>query len=321
LLFQGADREKYPNDLAISSADIITSPVLTVVYEANNMKEYCSYDEFKNGLFILESSRDIELLDLEYQSKLADTRLTSVDRAKLEEEFQQKREALRVPQYKLNFMSPIGTRIPGPLMSKLLNDILATWAEQAVREKGVLTHQVHVYSANILMRELLEEDDYFIRVDILRENVNRIIGNIDELSKLPGATVIRVGQDQISLAEVRANLEDLRRFKVEPLLAVVRGTGLTPSSSVRNQYLENRLRQVRLEQQQAASRVAKLHEAFQTYVLQRSSIVAANASGGPAEAQSVPPATIPQLSESFLDRLVAISSQNSDLQFRQRLTE
>jgi hypothetical protein len=326
ILFEGADQGRYPNSLAFSRSEIVSTPVLTAVYTADDLSRYCTYNEFKNRVFILESSPELQLLQLEYAAKLADTRLTPVDRAKLEGEFRQKLDALKKAQYTLNFVTPNGNRqIPEILMSKVLNDILATWAEQAVDIKAIFGYQIKVYTPNVLLKDFVQAEDYFVRVDILRNKINRIIEDVDELSELPGATVIRVGESRISLPEIRSNLEDIRQFKVEPLAETIREAGVTRDPNRVIQYVQNRLMQTRLDRQEAESRVTTLREALQAYTRDRGLGGSAASQRGTADSQLSPApgtsALIPQLSESFLDRLVTISTQNTDAQYRQKLTD
>lgn len=323
-LFDGADKGQYPNGLPFSRADIISTPILTGVYEANDLKRYLSFDEFKNHIFILESNRELELLQLEYRAKLEDRGLTAVDRTRLEAEFRQKQEALRVPRYSLNFFNSNGTRqMPASLINKVLSNVLESWAEQAANQKGVLTYQIRVYSPNLLSKDFLESEDYIERLDIIRDNINRLIANVDELLKLPGATVIRAAENRISLPEIRANLEDIRQFRVEPLIATLRVTGITRDPSQLTRYMEGRLSKSKLDHQQALGRVRILQEALNIYMRERGSLTASDNRQAAANSQALanPTTMIPQLSESFLDRLIAISSQNGDIQYRQRLTD
>src|SRR5438552_1153261 len=66
LVFDGANKNQYPNGLPFGTADIISPPVLGAVYDANDLKRYGSYEDFKNRIFILESNRDLQLLEFEY---------------------------------------------------------------------------------------------------------------------------------------------------------------------------------------------------------------------------------------------------------------
>jgi hypothetical protein len=322
LAFEGADKDEYPNGLRFARSEIISAPVLSEVYEKNELSRYSTYDDFRTSFFILESSHALELLNYQYASKLAETRLTPVDRARLEEEFRQRREALSVPQYTLSFMAPRRqAAMPESLIAKVLNDVLGTWAEQAASRKGVLRYQVNVLTTNVLLRDFVGGEDYLVRVDILRDKINRILENMDVIGELPGATVIRAGERQVSLAEIRANLYDVLRFKVEPLTGTIRSLGLTRDPELMRRYFENRLLQVQLNRKEAEARVAVLQESLRRYVTERAGVTV-EAIPGSAPQAGMPGASgvIPQFGESFLDRLIALAGQNDDTKYRQDLT-
>lgn len=329
LLFDGADNGKYPNGTAFSSADIISTPVLTEVFGANELQRFGEFQDFKNAVFIVESNPEIDLLSYEYQAKLTDPKLTPVDRARIEEEFRKKRESLTVG-YSLSFRRWERTsRMPGELMSKVLEDTLAGWARQAAERKGALNYNISVLSRNILPSESIEAEDYVVVVDILRSKILRILSNIDKISTLPGAAVARTGKERISLAEVRANLEDVLRFKVQPLIGMIRSTGLSKDPQLAVLYLENQLFQNKLESNQATGTVRTLQDSLRQYMQQNMQAAGPEqATGDRRGGGSLPsaggmgvPALIPQFGESFLDRLVAMSTQNNDVRFRQDITE
>lgn len=325
LVFEGADKNEYPNGLRFTRSEIISTPVLSEVYEKNELSRYSTYDKFRTSFFILESSRDLELLNYEYASKLADTLLTPVDRARIEEDFRQRREALRVAQYTLSFMVPRGhATMPESMTAKVLNDVLRTWAEQVAVRKGVLRYRVNVLTTNVLLKEFIRAEDHLVRVDILRDKINRVLENMAEIGDLPGASVIRAGEQQISLAEIRANLYDVLRFKVDPLMGTIRSLGLARDPEQLRRYFENRLLEVQLNRKEAASRVAVLQDSLRRYVTERAGVTVTNE----AIPGSTPPAAmpgaggvIPQFSESFLDRLVELAGQNDDTGYRQDMTD
>jgi hypothetical protein len=328
LLFDGADRGQYPNGTAFRGAEIIASPVLSEVFETNELQRFGTFHDFKNAVFIVETSAEADLLGYEYQKKLTDAKLTPVDRARIEDEFRRKREALPV-EYALSFRrwERVG-RMQSELMSKVLEDTLAIWARQAAERKGALKYNVSVLSRNILPQGAIESEDYIIVVDMLRSKILRILANIDAVSTLPGAAVVRVGSERISLAEARANLEDVYRFKVQPLIGMIRSTGLSKDPEMAVLYLENQLFQNRLESNEAAGKVRTLQASLRQYMQEERVAVSmpqtpAGQSGGQAASSGGlgVPALIPQFGESFLDRLVQMSSQNNDVRFRQDITE
>ena len=137
LLFEGASQGQYPNGTPFSSAEITSTPVLTDVFEMNELERYGSYDDFNNSVFVLQSNPELELLSYEYEAKLAAPELTPVDRAGIEEEFRTKREGLTDPRFSLNLREDARLSSISPsVVSKVLDDTLATWARQADERKG-----------------------------------------------------------------------------------------------------------------------------------------------------------------------------------------
>ena len=56
----------------------------------------------------------------------------------------------------------------------------------------------------------------------------------------------------MSLAEVRASLEDIVRFELQPLDGFIRSNGLSKDPRTLGTYFENQLFQIKLDRQQAA---------------------------------------------------------------------
>lgn len=332
LLFDGADRGQYPNGTGFSATEIVSTPVLTEVFRANELQRFGRFEDFKDALFIQQSNPEIDLLSSEYQAKLADARLTSVDRARLEEQFRKKREALTDPRFSLTLRRHERfSSMPRSLMEKILNDTLSTWAKQADERKGATKYDIPMFSQNVLNRSAIEAEDYLVGIDMLRAKARRIIDNIDKIAGLPGANVMRTPKEKISLPEVRANLEDIVRFKLEPLIGILLSEGLSKNPKLLGLYAQGQLFQIKLEREEAAGRVRALQQSLREYMAQRlgGSVSEARPGAGGAGGTDRGAAgvssgsIIPQLGESFLDRLVELSTQTqtSDVSYRQKLTD
>lgn len=322
----GAVEGQYPNGARFSPNDIIAMPVLTQVYDSNGLQSLGSFADFASAFLIESGSLRRDSLVSEYQAKLADAKLTPVERRSLEEEFENKLDALNTPDYRLSFRRRERVfHLPEPILTKVLQDTLATWARQADDRKGALRYNLPVLSGNILNWDAIVDEDYLIGIDMLRGKVDRVLENIEKLATLPGADAIRSGPNKQSFAETRVALEDLRRFKIEPLLGFARSSGLSKQPDLLRVYVDNQLFQVQLKRDQALRQAAAIELSLQQYALQKS---------GSAGTPSVPipgmqrpqgtgdtPAVIPQFSESFLDRLVQMSSKSDDVGYRQRLTD
>jgi hypothetical protein len=325
LLFDGAAKGEYPNATKFSAEEIVAAPVLTSVFAANQLDRFSTYDAFKDAVYVLQSNPGLDLLTYEYQAKLADTRLSSVDRSRIEDEFQKRRESVKDPSFSLNFRRHERLlSVPRDLAEKVLRDTLATWAAQAEQTKGVARYNVPVPSRSALPAGVLDIDDPFIAQDMLRAAARHILDDITALEKLPGAQSFRTSQDHRSLGGVKISLQNVMRFDIEPLLMVIRAQGVSRNAAL---YAENQHAQVKREYDAATSIVRTQQDALQAYTNQRASARPADGrsgAGGPAAAAGLETqTTIPQLSDSFLDRLVQMSSQTqiSEVAFRQKLTE
>lgn len=324
LLFDGAAQNRYPNGTPFSPSDIVGAPVVADVFAANDLKRFGSYEYFKRLLNVQQASLAQSALASEYQSKLADVKLTPVERAKLEEEWKNKRESLIDPVFSLSMRrSEQFTQIPASLAEKVLNDILETWAQQADLRKGALRYQVPILSAKSLSLENIVSDDYLITADLLRTRAVRIVRSIDELEKLPGALTMRTSKDHVSLPEIRAMLEDSIRFDIEPLLGIIRSQGITKNAQQLALYAANAAFQIRLDKEEIEGRARALQAGLREYMSQSGAQVGSatprdgNRTNG-VEMQTV----MPQLSESFIDQLqqVFVRTSKDEIEYRRNLT-
>ena len=203
---------------------------------------------------------------------------------------------------------------------QFLEDILRTWAKTADEKKGALLYRVSVASHNLVKKEVILSSDYIVGLDMLRAKIQAVLEDIDKVAEIPGAKVSRVGEEQISLSEIRAHLVDTRLYRLEPLTAVVLANNLSKDRGASQSYFQTRLFQIELDSRETESRLDALENALKTYLQE---------SGGSGDSSSVigerggssVPTMIPQFGDSFLDRLIQMSSRPDDLQFRQELTE
>lgn len=316
LVFDGADRGQYPNGTEFSRADLLATSVLSEVYRINELDQYLPFERFRDALFVMESNRTLELLDFEYQARLADARLPAVERSRIETEFREKRAAQSVPQMFLRFVtsSQVGS-LPRPLLEKVLNDVLVEWARQVATQKGSLRYQLDLLTPNVILKDTLNTQTTLIRYDLLRRHVARAMAQLGTVSALPGASTIRVGEGNFSLTDLETNLADLLEFQLNPLIRRRLIYALTPAEASLNVlYLEDRLLELRQVRETADTRRAQLQAALQTFAAESTSSRGAVASGDASGAVST------QLSDTFLDRLIDIAGESGAMEFRQDLT-
>ena len=322
LLFDGAEKGEYPNGTLFSASEIVAGPVLTEVFKINDLQRFGKYEDFKDSLFVLQSNLDLDLLGYEFQARLADTRLSPVDRSRLEEEFRRKREALVDPVYSLNMRrhERLST-MPRDLVNKVLLDVLAVWAKQADERKGATKYNVDVLSPGILQRQMLDQEDYLVAIDIMRAKTARVLASLDEIDKLPGAKALRIGEDHLSVADVRAGLQDVIRFKLEPLMGLIRSEGITKNSRALSLYAANQLFQLHQEQLEAEARVQALQASVREFSDQGALSGGDAGTGAPSPGGTNRGTITPQLDQSFLDRLMGLSVAKDQFEYRRKITD
>ena len=323
--FQGAAEGKFPNGLRFSATDIVSSPILLKVYAANQLDRFTSFKDFSQSVFVLEANRAYESLAAEFQARLADPKLTAVDRERIQREFELKRQSINKNEYSINYVRVGRTAaIPETTVRKALLDILNAWASYAINEQHVLEYRVAVLSPQIVDDTAVDPTDYIAAIQVLRAKIYRVLDNVDDVEKLPGAAQAKTGLDRTSLEEIKIRLEELVRFRLEPLVAVVRGSGLVRNMAITTRFLENQLAYDQRQLKAARDRADTARQALAVYAGEQRTLsgAAAEASqtsktSGHAAGETV----MPQLSDSFLDRLLTLTSQSADMQYRQKLVD
>lgn len=335
LVFDGAGKGLFPSGVPFGPEDIVSRSVLSEVFEKSQLAQYGKFDDFQLAFYVSSTpSPRLEALDADFNAKLSNPKLTLVERNQLEKDYADKRNGLLNSvnlMLNMDIDRPIVRAMPATVREKVLNSILGVWAEQAVQRKGATKYQIPVLGKNILQKDFLTDEEYFIAMDILQEKFNKLLATIDGILTLPGAKTFRsAGPDGMRLVEIRSNLEDTLQFKLQPLMNNVRTCGVfRKDKEVTLLYIQGRLFDIMLRKKETADRAKVLAEAVESYSQNRRGLVGEHgtADGGAPGASSLTgksggvTAMIPQLGESFLDRIVDLAGKNTDLAFRQDMTE
>lgn len=327
LEFDGIQDGKYPNGTRFSVEDLLSEPIIRRVYDENGLQKYTKFERFRAAVFITSSNRALELLEMEYRVRLADSKLQPIDRQRIEREFREKAGALKTSTFHLTLIRSERLReMDASLMEKVLRGILNGWADDAAKTRGVLKYDLPTYSRAMIRKEEMQAQDYLIGIDMIRTKVNHVASGVDDLLKVPGIQLIRLPGSGMSLPEIRLRLEDINKYRVGAALGLIRQTGVSKDPSPMRRYIADRLFDVSLDLTLAQERERKLREAFDTYVgaeTRGATLGKGTGAEGSAGAgrESGTAAVIPQLGESFIDRLMQLTSRNTDVGFRQELTE
>jgi len=325
--FLSPDRMEYPNELPFSPSDVTAASIIDHVWAVAEVKPYCEPQAFREGFFVEQRSDESMWLDLEYQAMLGQPRLDPVERRQLQEEHAAKRNALPL-QYRLVFSIPEEcASMPNSVIAKAMSIVLPTWASESETKRGVLKYQITVLSPTTLDGTSEGAGGWVLGADRLRTALERIIMNVDEVAKLPGAVQVRMsapavtadgnataGTDRLTFWELRGKLEDLLRAQLEPLV-MTSGRSLARESFV---WINETVESAEREKRAAENRAKKYQEGLQQYSGTASPIdtrlLTAPGGSNNTGAQTL----MPQIDQSFIDRIVQMS--NATAGFRQELT-
>jgi hypothetical protein len=321
--FKGADQGEYPNGTKFSSAEIITTPVLLKAYQANDLDRFTTFADFTKSIFVLESNIVQETLNLEYQSRLSDPKLTPVERDRLQREYESKLASLSKDEFSLNYLRPSRVRsIPEVVVRKTLHDILTEWADFVSKEQNVLEYRVALLSPTAVSQQSKSEGlDPIVATQMMRAVMDRVQGNIENLRRVPAADLIHTkGETELSLIDLATRVEDIVRFKLDPLVQDIAASNLLTDRPSTIRFLEAQLAydqrtlDIFRERTEAARNALALYMGTQPEV---GDITPVPTNSSQQQNGSV----MPLLQDSFVDRMMQLASNSADLGYRKTLTE
>lgn len=316
VLFTGVDQSIYPNGARFTPADVISESVLRSVYDKNGLQASVKFEEFRSAFAVLPRNPALEEFRRSFRARLDDASLNQVERTKVEDEYESRVRALRNGEFTL--IARPAEVWSGKLTPAMMSDILTEWSLQ-IKNRGVFKLDYSIYSANIVTDSEVYQGDYLFMLDRIRVTIDRILENIDQLEAIPGMALVRAGPKQLSLQELKTMLRFDLRYRLAQLEVPVYGLGLYKNQAFSEAYINDRLFYLNLDAMSAKSRIASVEDALARYTA--SSIARTNESTSDGRLSAGTGNSImPQLSESFLNRMLDLANVQQDLTFRQELS-
>jgi hypothetical protein len=321
--FERANRGEYPNGLKFSTAEIVSSPVTRTAFDRNQLGRFIPFHRFAEGVFVLESNAAYERLANDYAARLSDPKLNPLDRERIQNEFDSKRQSLPKNEYTINFLRrPTDDPVPESVIRKALEDILRLWAERAINDQRVLNYQVAILSPSVITQSSATQEPS-IAVQRLRSQIQEVVKNVSGLSQIPGSEVVRTPDGQ-TLAEVKFRLQELIRYRVEPLATTIHESGVGNRQTAINFVSE----QIAYDQRALGAideYIAGARDSLTIYSGYTGAPADTPSANGDAPASPARPLSsetvMPQISEGFIDRLFALTKTIADTEYRQKAIE
>lgn len=329
LEFDGATRGEYPNGSRFNPHDIVSTQALLKAYRENDLSRFTSFEAFARSVFILNANPEYEVAAAEYASRIADPKLAPVDRERLQKEWEAKKAAFARNDLSINlFRSKETGKIPETIARKVLTDVLRHWADQAINEIHVLDLGISIVSPDVVSLSDVSEREQVMALQVLRGRIGEALENIRKLSEVPGTALVR-SSGGMSLNEIRLEFEDLLKYRVEALAQLTLGSGALNEPAITAAFLEAQLAYDLRRVRAAEERLQLLRDALAVYTqTDRGPILSTvnpNGAGraGSAETRTSPggETVMPQISDTFIDRLAQLTARSNDIDYRQTLVD
>jgi hypothetical protein len=321
--FDGAQRGEYANGVPFSPKDLTAMPVLQEVFTAHELDRYLKPEEFASAVTIYDGGRGANLLQMEFQAKLSNSRLTQADRDKLEREYKTRLDGMMGRQYMLA-ADFTGSGVPRDLQARVVAAIPEVWARQSQQTKGVGTYTFAVPTGAAL--NIDESADYLVQAELLRATSQRLLATARKMAALPGAAMQR-DPSGATIDDIIDEISSNYRVRVLPnYINFLRLAYASDAINV-NEIFENRIEVQERALKLAESKAKAISEAFTNYMQLNAGM---SPMGAGTDAQGGAPVTlgaggqmpaIMNFGEGFFDRVIAQGIQSRDVEYRQQLNE
>lgn len=312
----------YPNGTPFSANDLRSPAVLQRVYDETGLDEYdLSYRQFAASITITPASATYETIIERYRSRLSNASLTNAERQQIEDEFNAALSAALGSGATIAFTLPQGNSVPQAIGEHVVSRIPDAWAEIYINQLGVLNLPVPNSGAELIAPQFIASLDYPIAYDAIDTAFGTLVDRIQIAQSVSGAQNLTSPETGRSLFDISRDVDNLRRYSLEHVLAPLTELGLNKSPEITlaaYQYqIEDLDRQMRLARDNAAiiDSALGVTSGLSTAALAQDSEALSSMTA------QLPTTIVQQFGPELVDRLIGMSVENAGVTFRENLLE
>lgn len=322
LVFEGEEGLHYPNGTPFAVEDIIAPPVLDRLYGKHELEQAdipraALFNGIGAELHKPGFNRTLQV----YRQALQTQDLSSEEIQQAYRQF--KSELDRQSDTLVRLSLAVEEGFPDAVAKEVLRDLPRVWSKYMVENQGVANLDVSLATQASVGSQLLDPDiGYVVLDELLRSKLEIIRENIAKLRKFENIGGIEDPETGMTLTDLEFALDELERYRINPLLYLLHGSGLSRRPEMTTAYVEQRIRELERQRVLLQHKVNIADEALRRYsrngTLGREDLEAAGqpGSGGVSGANA-----IPHLGGDFLDRLLELGNSASDQEFRQQVLQ
>lgn len=322
--FPSVESGRYPNDTPFSINEIIDPAILDAVYEQLELDRYAvDRNEFYGAFSIRPFSLTESEIAERYRQQLADRRLSFAERERLEQQLKNQLAQDSRVAAELSFLPSRWPVIPASVGRAIVHKVPVVWARFAIEKKGVLRIPGFTAAANVIAPDVIDRQPLPLAIVGLIEAGERLDGRVTELLKIPGVLTERDPVAGKSIRDIERDLHDLQLFHINPLRAELVDYRFDDGGNELQQIADRHSNEIETRATSFAEQAESIGNSIMEYVqaittlrgrpVERRALDTGVATGG---------ATIPQVGESFIDRIIELTRQDrEDEQVRAYIAE
>jgi hypothetical protein len=319
LTFKGAAQGQYPNKSPFSPQDLIGTNVLEPVWKAQGLEERIELADLARAVTISRSSRDLSMLQSEYEQKLANTKLTAAERQVLEGEFKSKLDALAQTGFTITCAA---SQLSAGEAERLVEALPAEWARLS-EAGGVTAYEFPLpqakdlrSSAEALSTSGSDVAASILHAELLRDFVESVSRTIGAMMAVQGSELARASGGE-TLIDLRQRVLALQRNLIMPAYIDTMAAAQEKSAAEFVSITGVRRRMLEAALAESEQRSEVLHEAIR----EMSSDQRDGRVDGPTGLPSRDGGVLANVDGSFIDRVIEQAVKSRDVEYRRELSE
>lgn len=320
-VFPEVESGHYPNGSKFSPNDLAAPIIMQSVYKKNKLKSHgIKMNEFTSGLSIVSYAPTLSEAIIRYRIRLASKKLSFVERQEIEKEMANELSNLsnQNAMIRLTFNKRFG--IPDELGTKLVNDIAVTWADFSINNRGVLNLPESIERKELIDQSLLDSLDYPIAADLLSQSVRDLRARVFELQKIDGSNSIVDDKSGHTVKSLLRSLSLYSDYELNNLVGSIIEQRIMIFPVRTLGALKRRLDVVALERETYELKANVIAKGLREY--KSAGPRSDSVNGATNDTTQIPATTaVPQLNEGFLDRIIELSGQRANQEFRETLIQ
>lgn len=314
--FPTAEAGRYPNGALFSINEILDPAILDVVYEQLEIEKYgIGREQFYAGFSIRPfSSTESETAD-RFRQQLLDRRLSFVERERLEQQLRNQLEAASRGAAELSFMVRSHFGLPVGVGRAIVQKVPFEWARQVIEKKGVLRVPGFSGIDTVVSPASIEQLPLPLRIVALLQARQFLDARIDDLSTASGVFTARDLVTGKSIRDLGRDVRDLELYRLNPLRALLVTSRIDDGDVALDRVIEQRIRDIDIAVANATAEATAVGDMLSQYVQD-----SAGLKGTAVEKRGLGPpgpgadAAVPQVGDSFIDRIIALTRRDRDVE-------